>query len=170
MVRHDVKKPGGIPLHKNKNMTGFKLPQNLIFNRGLIRNPDAFAKKCGCASWLYLNGTEFDSMEGGMSYDLVLTAVPYSVNVISDPPRVLDLKLAQRHVEALDNLPRPTLISCRMGPRASAVAYMYAGLKQGAAPEDVLATADKDSAPFCRFPEYKEWVKTSIEALGDNTI
>lgn len=56
------------------------------------------------------------------------------------------------------------MISCRSGPRASAVAYMYAGLKAGASCEDVIAAAERDEAPFCKFPEYKEWVRQSLAA------
>ena len=103
-------------------------------------------------------------MEGGMSYDQVKAATPYSLNVISDPPRVLNL-VAKQQVAALDSLPRPTLISCRTGPRASAVANMYSGLKLGAEPNDVLAAAEQDQAPFVKFEEYKEWVRSSIESL-----
>ena len=108
-------------------------------------------------------------MEGGMSYDQVKDATPYSLNVISDPPRVLNLDLAKQHVQALDALPRPTLISCRMGPRSSAVAYMYSGLKLGADPDEVLAEAEKDQAPFVKNEEYKDWVRTSIELLRETT-
>ena len=104
-------------------------------------------------------------MEGGMSYDQVKAVTPYSLNVISDPPRVLNLDLARQHVEALDSLPRPTLISCRVGPRSSAVAYMYSGLKLGADPDEVIAEAEKDQAPFVKFEEYKDWVRSSMEAL-----
>ena len=32
---------------------------------------------------------------------------------------------------ALDSLPRPTLVTCRAGPRSSALVYLYAGLKAG---------------------------------------
>jgi len=146
-------------------MKNFQLPDNLHYNRGLIQNPVAYLKNAGCNSWLYLVGEEFKKMEGGMSYDQVQAATKNSVNVISDPPRVLDLTLAKQHVKALDSLPRPTLISCRSGPRASAVAYMYSGLKFGADPDEVLAAAEKDQAPFMQFEEYKEWVRTSIESL-----
>ena len=104
-------------------------------------------------------------MEGGMSYSQVKAAAPQSINVISDPPRVLNLDLAKQHVEAPDLLPRPTLISCRTGPRSSAVAYMYSGLKLGAEPEEVIAMAEKDQAPFIQFEEYKEWVRSSIRSL-----
>ena len=102
------------------------------FNRGLIQDPAVYFKNTECASWLFLVGEEFAKMEGGMSYDQVQAATAHSVNVISDPPRILNLDPAKQHVEALDLLPRPTLISCRIGPRASAVAYMYSGLKLGA--------------------------------------
>lgn len=143
----------------------FRLPADLIFNTHKIAAPTEFARERSAASWLYLNGEEFASMEGGMSYAQVREAVGSSLNVISDPPRVLDLELARQHVDALDELPRPTLITCRAGPRASAVSYMYAGLRSGAAPADVLAAAEADGAPFCAFEDYKAWVAESIAAL-----
>jgi hypothetical protein len=146
-------------------MNHFQLLDGLHFNRGLIQNPENYLKEVGCSSWLYLVGEEFAKMEGGMSYDQVKAATPDSVNVISDPPRVLDLDLAKQHVAALDSLPRPTLISCRMGPRASAVAYMYSGLKLGADPDEVISMAEKDEAPFVKFEEYKDWVRSSINSL-----
>jgi protein tyrosine phosphatase (PTP) superfamily phosphohydrolase (DUF442 family) len=114
---------------------------------------------------LYIVGEEFASMPGGMSFDQVEQAVEHSARVISDPPRVLNLDLAKQHVKALDELPRPTLVSCRTGPRSSAVAYMYAGLKAGADPEDVIRAAENDEAPFCKFDEYKDWVRESMKKL-----
>ena len=146
-------------------MKKFELPRDLSFNKGLIQDPTTYIKEIGCKSWLYLVGQEFSQMPGGMSYEQVQAATPDCKNVVSDPPRVLDLNLARQHVEALNILPRPTLISCRTGPRASAVAYMYSGLKAGAEPDDVLATAEKDQAPFVQFEDYKEWVRSSIESL-----
>lgn len=146
-------------------MSDFQLPADLKFNRTAIADPSAYVKEVGVTSWLYLIGEEFASMPDGMSYAEVQDAVDHSARVISDPPRELTLDLAEQHVAALDELPRPTLITCRTGPRASAVAYMYAGLKAGATPADVLAAAERDGAPFCAFPSYKEWVQSSMEAL-----
>lgn len=148
-------------------MKKFELPPDLKFNRGFILNPSEYLKDAGCTSWLFLVGEEFASMENGISYQQVQQATQDSINVISDPPRNLDLDLAKQHVKALDELPRPTLISCRTGPRASAVAYMYAGLKSGADAEDVIAAAEEDGAPFVSNEEYKGWVRTSMEALRD---
>jgi hypothetical protein len=146
--------------------TKFNLPGSLHYNRGKIENPSTYLKDAGCNSWLYLVGEEFATMEGGMSYEQVQDATPNSINVISDPPRVLDLELAKQHIKALDMLPRPTLISCRTGPRASAVAYMYSGIRLGATPAEVLAAAEEDKAPFTQFDDYKEWVRSSIETLS----
>jgi len=146
-------------------MEDFKLPEDLKYNNGLIKNPTDYLKDRGCMSWLYLVGQEFSNMENGMSYEQVQEATPYSVNVISDPPLTLNLELASQHVDALDSLPRPTLISCRTGPRASAVAYMYSGLKLGAEPDEVIAAAEKENAPFTKVEEYKNWVRSSIESL-----
>ncbi len=146
-------------------MKNFKLPEDLKYNRGLIEDPASYIQNAHCESWLFLVGTEFASMPGGISYDQVQEATPESINVISDPPRVLDLDLARQQVAALDFLPRPTLISCRTGPRASAVAYMYSGLKLGADPEEVIAAAVEEQAPFTTSEEYKQWVRDSIELL-----
>lgn len=146
-------------------MTEFQLPKDLMYNRGLIQDPSGYAQETGSASWLFLVGEEFASMPGGMSYDQVQQAVPCSARVVSDPPRVMNLDLARQQVDALEQLPRPTLISCRSGPRASALAYMYAGLKSGATPAEVVAAAEHDDAPFCAFPELKEWVRSSMESL-----
>jgi len=146
-------------------MSAFKLPADLIFNRGKIADPAAFAREHQASSWLYLCGGEFAAMEGGMSYAQVQAAVGQSANVITDPPRELDLALARQHVAALDELPRPTLVTCRAGPRSSAVVYLYAALKSGADIEDVLETAERDGAPFCKVDENKAWVRSSLETL-----
>ncbi len=151
-------------------MAEFQLPKDLSFNRGMIEDPSAYAKAHDGAAWLFLVGDEFASMPGGMSYAQVQEAVSHFARVISDPPRVLNLDLARQQVDALDQLPRPTLISCRSGQRASAVAYMYAGLRAGASADDVLAAAERDNAPFCAVPENKEWVRSSMEALRDTTV
>ena len=105
-------------------------------------------------------------MDGGMSYADVQAAVPESANVVSDPPRVMDLELARRQVAALDELPRPTLVTCRVGPRSSALVYLYAGLKAGATADDVLARADADDAPFAGSDELRAWVTQGLEELS----
>ena len=80
---------------------------------------------------------------------------------------MLTLDLAREQVAALDQLPRPTLVTCRAGPRASAVAYMYSGVKAGAEPDEVLAEAERQGAPFCKFDDYKEWVREAIVTLRE---
>ena len=147
-------------------MADFETPKDLMYNRGLIADPVAFAQESGAASWLYLCGEEFASMEGGMSYANVEQAVPVSTNVVSDPPTPLDLTLARHQIEALDGLPRPTLVTCRTGPRSSALIYLYAGLRTGASAEDVLARADADDAPFARSEELRAWVADGLAKLS----
>jgi hypothetical protein len=143
----------------------FELPADIIFNTEKLSDPSGFASENKAASWLFLVGEEFAAMEGGMSYSQVQEAVEQSVNIISDPPRELNLELARQHVAALDELPRPTLVTCRQGPRSSAVSYMYAGLRAGADPVDVIAAAEQKGAPFCRSDELKDWVARTIETL-----
>jgi hypothetical protein len=144
----------------------FETPTDLSNNRGLIEDPEAFARERGAASRLYLNGEEFAEMEGGMSYADVQAAVPESANVISDPPREMTMDLARQHVAALDKLPRPTLVTCRTGPRSSAVIYLYAGLRAGASADEVLARAEADEADFCSSNELKAWVAQGLAELS----
>lgn len=147
-------------------MGEFPTPTDLTHNRGLIADPEAFARDKGAASWLYLCGEEFASVEGGMSYADVERSVPVSANVVSDPPTPLDLGLARRQIEALDGLPRPTLVTCRTGPRSSALIYLYAGLQSGASADDVLACAEADDAAFVRSDELRAWVADGLEQLS----
>ena len=138
----------------------------LRHNRGLVKDPTSYAEAAGAASWLFLCGDAFAAMEGGIAYDDVRAAVSASDNVVSDPPVTMDMELARRHVAALDQLPRPTLVTCRMGPRSSAVVYLYAGLKAGASADDVLLRAEADGAPFLEVDELVSWVRQGLVELG----
>src|SRR5262245_22489131 len=96
----------------------FERPTDLTFNRGLIADPNEFAREANASSWLFLCGEAFAEVEGGMSYSSVQEAVGQSENVVSDPPRELDMGLAREQIAALDRLHRPTLVTCRTGPRS----------------------------------------------------
>ena len=147
-------------------MAQFAAPKDLMHNRGLISDPVAFARERGAASWLYLCGEEFASVEGGMSYADVERVVPVSANVVSDPPTPLDLDLARRQIAVLDSLPRPTLVTCRTGPRSAALIYLYAGLRSGSSAEEVLARAEADEAPFVGSQEIRAWVTDGLAQLS----
>src|SRR5947199_9905549 len=147
-------------------MPGFEGPHDLQFNRGPIADPEAFAREASAASWLFLCGEEFAAMDGGMSYASVQAAVPESANIVSDPPRVMDMDLARRQIAALDELPRPTLVTCRAGPRSSALVYLFAGLRAGAGSAEVLERAGLDDAPFAASDELKAWVAQGLEELA----
>src|SRR2546428_363513 len=45
-------------------MTDFATPTDLLNNRGLIANPEAFAREKAAASWLYLCAEQFASRAG----------------------------------------------------------------------------------------------------------
>jgi hypothetical protein len=146
--------------------SSFDTPAGMTFNRGLIADPESFARDAYAASWLYLCGEEFAAMDGGMAYADVEAAVPESVNIVSDPPRQLDIDLARRQVAALDQLPRPTLVTCRTGPRSSALVYLYAGLRAGASADAVLARAAADAAPFSGNAALEAWVAQGLDELA----
>ncbi len=147
-------------------MGDFPTPDGLTFNRGLIADPTAFARDAEAASWLYLCGPDFASMEGGMSFADVQAAVGESANIVADPPHPFDFDVARQGIAALDELPRPTLVTCRTGPRSSALVYLYAGLKARASADDVLARAEADRAPFCKSGELKGWVRQGLTDLA----
>jgi hypothetical protein len=147
-------------------MAEFQSPTDLTHNRGLIADPAAFATDAGAESWLFLCGEEFATMEGGMSFADVQSAVQESVNLIADPPRPFDMDVARQGVAVLDELPRPTLVTCRTGPRSSALVYLYAGLRSGASAEEVLARAEADGAPFTQAEPLKAWVVQGLAELS----
>ena len=147
-------------------MSDFAGPTDLTFNRGPIADPQAFARDASAASWLFLCGEEFAAMGQGMSYASVQEAVPESVNIVSDPPREMDMELARQQVAVLDSLPRPTLVTCRAGPRSSAVVYLYSGLRSGATADEVLARAEADDAPFTKSEELRAWVAQGLDELS----
>jgi protein tyrosine phosphatase (PTP) superfamily phosphohydrolase (DUF442 family) len=147
-------------------MGDFAVPDDLRHNRGLIDDPAAFAREAGAASWLYLCGDEFAEMPGGMSFTDVEAAVGQAANVVSDPPREMTMDLARQQLAALDELPRPTLVTCRTGPRSSAVIYLYAGLQAGAGADEVLERADADQAPFAASDELRAWVTQGLAELA----
>lgn len=146
-------------------MAGFDTPKDLFHNRGLIADPAAFAREHHAASWLYLCGEAFAAMEGGMSFADVQAAVPESANIVSDPPVALDLDLARQQIAALDELPRPTLVTCRTGPRSSALVYLYSGLRDGADADEVIARGEADGAPWAQSDELKAWVRQGLDEL-----
>ena len=88
------------------------------------------------------------------------------MNLVADPPQSFDMDVARRGVAALDNLPRPTLVTCRTGPRSSALVYLYAGLRSGASANDVLARAEADGAPFADAEPLKAWLVEGLAELS----
>jgi hypothetical protein len=147
-------------------MSGSGTHEQMTYNRGAIEDPTAFARDNAAASWLYLCGEEFASIDGGMSYAQVEAAVPESANVVSDPPVSMTMDLARTQIAALDALPRPTMVTCRTGPRSSALVYLYAGLKNQRAADDVLRQAEQDGALFTKSEELKAWVRQGLDELA----
>jgi hypothetical protein len=147
-------------------VSDFRVPDDLSFNRGLIADPAAFASERGAASWVFLCGAEFAAMDGGISYGDVQTAVTASENVVSDPPRDYDLERVRDVMAAIDRMPRPTLVTCRTGPRSSAAVYLYSGLRAGASAEEVLARAAADEAPFVQSEELRALVARGLDELS----
>src|SRR3954451_17488545 len=131
-------------------MTGSGTHDGMTYNRGAIEDPEAFADKHGAASWLSLCGQELSSMDGGMSYAQVQAAVPEAALVVSDPPVAMTMDLAREQLAALEALPRPALVTCRTGPRSSALVYLYARLQRHPPADEFPQQAEDDGAPFTK--------------------
>jgi len=78
----------------------------------------------------------------------------------------MTMDLAREQIAALDELPRPTLVTCRVGPKSSALVYLYAGLQAGASAEDVIARAEADDAPFVHMEPLRAWVAQGLQEFG----
>jgi hypothetical protein len=76
------------------------------------------------------------------------------------PPRPFEMDVARSGIAALDKLRRPTLVTCRTGPRSSALVYLYAGLRAGASADEVLTRAKSDGAPFIEAEPLGAWGRT----------
>jgi protein tyrosine phosphatase (PTP) superfamily phosphohydrolase (DUF442 family) len=76
------------------------------------------------------------------------------------------MNVARRGVAALDELPRPTLVTCRTGPRSSALVYLYAGLRSGAEADELIARAEADGAPFTQAEPLRAWVEQGLAELS----
>jgi protein tyrosine phosphatase (PTP) superfamily phosphohydrolase (DUF442 family) len=85
---------------------------------------------------------------------------------VSDPPVPMSMDLAREQLAALAALPRPALVTCRTGPRSSALVYLYAGLQGRSSADDVLRQAEEDGAPFTKSEPLKDWVRQGLEELG----
>jgi hypothetical protein len=57
-------------------------------------------------------------------------------------------------------------VTCRVGPRPSAVVYLYAGLRAGASADEVLARADADAAPFVGLDDLRAFVTQGLSELA----
>src|SRR4051812_27445053 len=138
----------------------------MTYNRGLIQDPAGVAREHGAASWLFLCGEEVAAAAGGMAFAQVQAAVPDSANVVSDPPVRLTMDVAHQQIAALESLPQPALVTCRTGPRSSALIYLYAGLKSASSADEVLGQAEQDDALFTRSEELKDWVRQGLTELS----
>jgi hypothetical protein len=60
-------------------------------------------------------------------------------------------------------------VTCRTGPRSSALVYLYEGLDSGESAEQLLARAESDGAPFVRSDECRAWVEQGLRELSEDS-
>ena len=147
-------------------MTDFETPTDLMNNRGLIADPEAFAREKGAASWLFLCGEEFASRRAACRTQTSSAPCPWR-RMSSRTRRFSSTSTspASRSRRSTACPGRP-LVTCRTGPRSSALIYLYAGLQAGASAEDVFARAEADDAAFVKSDELRAWVADGLEQLS----
>ena len=139
-------------------LMAFETPTDLRHNRGLIDDPETFAKEADAASWLFSLRPGVRGDEGGISYEQVQSAVPESLEHRLRSAALMGhgtrprARCRARHDAPPDTRHLPT------GPRSSALVYLYAGLQERASADEVIARAEADGAPFTGSDELKAWV------------
>jgi len=53
-----------------------------------------------------------------------------------------------------------------MGPRSSALVYLYAGLKSGATADEVITRGEADNAPFTKSEDCRTWIRQGLSELS----
>eukprot|EP00518_Triparma_eleuthera_P007455 CAMPEP_0182469546 /NCGR_PEP_ID=MMETSP1319-20130603/17250_1 /TAXON_ID=172717 /ORGANISM="Bolidomonas pacifica, Strain RCC208" /LENGTH=757 /DNA_ID=CAMNT_0024669863 /DNA_START=121 /DNA_END=2394 /DNA_ORIENTATION=- len=90
------------------------------------------------------------------------------ISFISVEADALSLSLADSLCRCLDDLPRPTLVSCMSGARATAVSRMYLARRRGVRAEEVLSTAEEKKEAWVRNAKLVTWMKECLSD-GDTT-
>jgi hypothetical protein len=57
-------------------------------------------------------------------------------------------------------------VTCRTGPRSSALIYLYAGLRSGATADAVISRAEADGAPWTGSEQLRAWVTQGLSELS----
>ena len=145
-------------------VTGFETPTDLMHNR-MIADPEAFARERDAASWLFLCGEEFASMEGGMSYADVERAVPVSANVVPIRPTPTRPRSRPAADRGARRLPRP---SARDVPDRASLRRFDLPLcraARGGVGRRRAARAEADDAPFAGSEDIRTWLTEGPQQL-----
>lgn len=111
----------------------------------------------GAAAVLVLTAEGGGADTCGMSLTALRAACPLVLHHPVDPG-ALTTALAQHLVDALAAAPAPTLIVCKTGRRAEAVAALFAGAQLRASATDVIAAATARSEKWVESQQLRGWV------------
>lgn len=82
-------------------------------------------------------------------------------------PSKLNRELTEDIITSLDSLPRPTMIMCRSGARATAAARIYSATKFGESADSVLETAISKGEKWTESQNLKNWVSSTLVPTPD---
>jgi hypothetical protein len=74
----------------------------------------------------------------------------------------LSLPLADSLCRALDDLPRPTLVTCMSGARATAVSRMYLARRRGVGAEEVIEAAEEKKEAWLKNAKLVAWMRKCL--------
>lgn len=77
-------------------------------------------------------------------------------------PEDLSDELADRVLQTIDDLPRPTLIHCKSGLRSGAMALMYVATGQGMTADEALAMAKQQGFNCDAHPQMKQFFERYV--------
>jgi protein tyrosine phosphatase (PTP) superfamily phosphohydrolase (DUF442 family) len=90
-----------------------------------------------------------------------------SAHVPVDAPAGLSGRTADSCVASLARLPRPTLVLCASGNRASAAIAISVGREEKWSGEATLAWAFEQRMPFLTVQALRDWVVASVDVRGE---
>jgi len=125
---------------------------------GVLSEEEVVAAASKYKGWLYV-GSEAD--EGCPSKKLLAAEVPY-MNVEVSTAGPLTAETGMLVHAALSSLPRPTLVQCASGKRASAALAIHTALAAKSSPEAAVAAAAE--LPCAGAERFENWIAASVAA------
>ncbi|MBE9128243.1 MULTISPECIES: beta-lactamase hydrolase domain-containing protein [unclassified Coleofasciculus] len=102
-------------------------------------------------------GFSSDEQQQAESTGLEYTNIPVKPDAMSD-------ELADKVLQEIDRLPKPTLLHCKSGMRSGAMALMYVATQEGMTAEEAMEKGKQLGFDCDKSPQMKEFFKHYISS------